>query len=121
MGERILVVDDNVQSRKLAQVVFEEEGFDVRAAGTAEEARATIESFAPALVVMDVQLPGTDGLTLTRELRADPKHAALRIVVLTSYAMPGDREKALAAGCDAYMTKPIDVVALVDLVTSLLR
>ena len=121
MGVRIMIVDDNVPSAKLARVVFEDEDYEVAVAVDAVSARLLVASFAPAIILMDVQLPCTDGLALTRELKADPRYAAIPIVILTSYAMKGDEEKARAAGCDAYVTKPIDIVALPELVASLLK
>lgn len=107
-GERILVVDDNPANVKLVTFVLGAKGFEVRAAGNAEEALAAIAGWSPRLVLMDLQLPGTDGLTLTRRLRADARTSSLIIVAFTAYAMRGDEEKARAAGCDGYITKPID-------------
>lgn len=111
-GERILIVDDNPQNLKLTRVLLEGDGYDVRTAGDATEALATLEVFEPRLVLMDVQLPGMDGLELTRKLKAEPRWAGLIVVALTAYAMKGDREKALAAGCDGYIAKPIDTDSL---------
>jgi len=107
-GERILVVDDNGANLKLVAFVLGAAGFEVRTAKSADEARAAIAEWSPLLVLMDVQLPGTDGLTLTRELKADPRTRKLLIVAFTAYAMRGDEQKALEAGCDGYLTKPID-------------
>ncbi len=111
-GERILVVDDNAQNLKLARVLLVGEGYDVRTAVDAERALDVIDAFAPKLILMDLQLPGMDGLELTRRLKADPKRRSIVIVALTAYAMKGDREKALAAGCDDYIAKPIDTEQL---------
>lgn len=111
-GERILIVDDNAQNLKLARVVLVGEGYDVRAATDAEEALRVLVTFDPALILMDLQLPGMDGLELTRRLKADPSRKHILVVALTAYAMKGDREKAVDAGCDGYVTKPIDVDAL---------
>ena len=107
-GEPILVVDDNPANLKLARVLLTAEGFVVRTAGDAEEALRVLETFQPSLVLMDIQLPGMDGLELTRRLKADPATAKMKIVALTAYAMKGDDQKALAAGCDGYLAKPID-------------
>lgn len=104
----VLIVDDNIDNLELAQMVLENEGFEVRVAEDAAQALKQIEAFHPKLVLMDVQLPGTDGLELTRRLRRDPSLDDMVIVALTAYAMKGDRENALAAGCDNYVTKPID-------------
>ena len=119
-GEPILVVDDNPQNLKLARVLLRGDGYDVRTAVDAENALEVLESFAPRLILMDLQLPGMDGLTLTRRLKSDPNREKIIIVALTAYAMKGDAEKALAAGCDAYVSKPIDTEALPRLVAKLL-
>jgi two-component system, cell cycle response regulator DivK len=107
-GESILIVDDNAQNLKLARVTLSLDGYDVRTAGDAEDALRVLASFTPRLILMDLQLPGMDGLRLTRQLKGDPERRRIRIVALTAYAMKGDEEKALAAGCDGYITKPID-------------
>ena len=107
-GARILVVDDNALNAKLVQVLLAEDGHEVRVASSAEEALRVLQSFAPRIVLMDLQLPGMDGLELTRCLKTDAARRDLIVVALTAYAMKGDRERALAAGCDGYITKPID-------------
>lgn len=114
-GELILVVDDNPQNLKLARVLLRSEGYDVATASDAEEALRLLETSKPRLILMDLQLPGMDGLTLTRRLKADPARQKIVVVALTAYAMKGDREKALAAGCDGSITKPIDTTALPEL------
>jgi len=107
-GEPILIIDDNATNLKLARVVLAGEGYMVRTANDAEEALRVMESFTPRLILMDIQLPGIDGLELTRRLKSDPDNQGIVIVALTAYAMKGDEEKARAAGCDGYVTKPID-------------
>ena len=111
-GEAILVVDDNAQNLKLVRVLLMSEGFEVSTAVDAEAALEALVDFAPRLILMDVQLPGMDGLELTRRLKADPRHQHISIVALSAYAMKGDELKALAAGCDGYVIKPIDVKEL---------
>jgi CheY-like chemotaxis protein len=108
MGATVLIVDDNPINLKLALSVLEADGFRVASAASAEEALSTIESVRPQLVLMDIGLPGMDGLTLTRRLKSDARFRNLRVVALTAFAMRGDDQKALAAGCDGYITKPID-------------
>jgi CheY-like chemotaxis protein len=108
-GERILVVDDNAQNLKLVRVLLQSEGFDVRTATDADEALRELDSFTPRIILMDLQLPGMDGLELTRRLKSDPARRNMTIIALTAYAMKGDERKARAAGCDGYITKPIDV------------
>ena len=120
-GEPILVVDDNPANLKLVRVLLETEGYEVRTAADAEAALAALESFRPRLILMDLQLPGMDGLTLTRRLKANPATRGIVVVALTSYAMKGDEEKAQGAGCDGYVTKPIDTRTLPSVVARALR
>ena len=108
-AEHILIVDDNPQNQKLARVLLSSEGFEVRAAGSAEEALRLLEEFHPQVILMDLQLPGMDGLELTRRLKADPERASIAIIAVTAYAMKGDDARAFAAGCDGYVTKPLDI------------
>jgi CheY-like chemotaxis protein len=115
-SEPILIVDDNPQNLKLARVILTIEGYDVQTAIDAEDALRILESFAPRLILMDLQLPRMDGLQLTRQLKADPRHCDIIILALTAYAMKGDDEKAFAAGCDGYIPKPIDTDALTRVV-----
>lgn len=112
MPDPILVVDDNPMNLKLLRVLLAGEGWEVRTADSAAEARQVLSTFRPRLILMDIQLPDVDGLTLTRELKAAPATASVPVVAITSYAMKGDEEKALAAGCDGYVAKPIDTRAL---------
>jgi two-component system cell cycle response regulator DivK len=111
-GEPVLIVDDNAQNLKLARVLLSTEGYEVRTAVDAEEALRELEIFQPRLILMDLQLPGMDGLELTRRLKADPARRDITIIALTAYAMKGDEKKALDAGCDDYVAKPIDITEL---------
>lgn len=111
-GEPILIIDDNPINLKLEKILLTVEGYDVRTASDAEEALGLIDSFRPRLILMDLQLPGISGLELTTKLKADPKYRDIIIVAVTAYAMKGDREKAFAAGCNGYVTKPIDTKTL---------
>jgi two-component system cell cycle response regulator len=108
-AEPILIVDDNIQNLKLARVILTAAGYDVATAVDAEEALRMLESRRPRLILMDLQLPGMDGLELTRKLKADAAYRDIVILALTAYAMKGDEERALAAGCDGYLAKPIEV------------
>src|SRR2546428_9479331 len=107
-GETILVVDDNEMNLMLLKTLLRRRGYDIRTAAGGAEARRQVRAVRPMLVLMDLQLPEVDGLQLTREIKADPELAPIRVVAVTSFAMKGDKEKALAAGCDGYITKPID-------------
>src|SRR5579864_4702018 len=109
---KVLIVDDNATNLKLVRVLLTAEGFDVQVASDAEEALKILDCFVPQIILMDVQLPGMDGLELTRLLKADPRRRDIIIIALTAYAMKGDEDKAREAGCDAYVTKPIDTRAL---------
>jgi CheY-like chemotaxis protein len=111
-GETILVVDDNPANAALVSFILKAGGYDVRTASDASEALVILSGFAPRLIMMDLQLPGMDGLTLTRQLKADPRTSGIVIVALTAYAMKGDEDRARQAGCDGYVTKPIDTRAL---------
>jgi two-component system, cell cycle response regulator DivK len=107
-GECILVVDDNDMNVKLLRWLLEKHGYAVRTASDAKSARESVRAVRPQLVLMDIQLPDVDGLQLTREFKADPALKSVPIVAVTSYAMKGDRQKTVDAGCDGYITKPID-------------
>jgi CheY-like chemotaxis protein len=115
-AEAILIVDDNPQNLKLARVLLAGDGYEVRTACDAEEALSVLQSFRPRIILMDLQLPGMDGLELTRRLKADETQRAIVVIALTAYAMKGDEAKALAAGCDGYVSKPIDIDALLAIV-----
>jgi diguanylate cyclase (GGDEF)-like protein/PAS domain S-box-containing protein len=108
MSARILIVDDNATNLKLAASVLELEGFSVDQAGDAEQALAYLAATVPDLILMDIALPGMDGLSLTRQLKQDERLAHIPVVALTAFAMKGDEEKAREAGCAGYLTKPID-------------
>jgi CheY-like chemotaxis protein len=108
MSATILVVEDNPTNLKLASDLLEYEGHEILKAVDAEEAQVILAHTLPDLILMDIALPGMDGLTLTRKLKADPRTRHIRIVAHTAYAMKGDEEKAIDAGCDGYITKPID-------------
>ena len=108
MSESILMVDDNADNRDLTQILLESEGFEVRLAEDAAQALGMLATYHPKLILMDVQLPGMDGLELTRRLRQDPSLRDVIIVALSAYAMAAEKENARAAGCDGYITKPIN-------------
>jgi len=115
-GDPILIVDDNPANLKLARVVLERAGYEIRTAADAEEALAALDVFRPRLILMDLQMPGMDGFELTRRLKADPARSGIVVVALTAYAMRGDEEKAREAGCDGYLAKPIDTRTLASIV-----
>ena len=103
-----LVVDDNRINLDLIDFLLREEGFQVIAVSRPEDALRVLDQFTPDLFVLDVQLPGMSGLDLLRTLRTRPDTGKSCAVIVTSYAMETDKQKAFAAGCDAYFTKPVD-------------
>jgi len=120
-GARILVVDDNNTNLKLVSDVLGFDGYQILKASDAESAQSIIRDTPPDLILMDIALPGMDGLTLTRLLKADEATRHIIVVALTAFAMKGDEAKARAAGCDGYITKPIDTRTLPDAVAGYLR
>ncbi len=112
----ILVVEDNPQNLKLAQLVLQRAGHAVLLAGNGEAGLALAREQQPDLILMDVQMPGMDGLSATRLLKADPMTAHVKVVALTALAMKGDAERILAAGCDAYLAKPYHYNELISAV-----
>lgn len=114
--ERLLVVDDAEMNVKLLTVVLSARGYQVDSATSAEEAAPILASKTFACLLLDISLPGMDGLSFARQLRRDPRYADLVIIAVTANAMKGDMEAALAAGCNAYIAKPIDTRAFPDIV-----
>jgi CheY-like chemotaxis protein len=114
MTHVILVVEDNERNLKLLRDVLEYAGYEVCAARTAEDGIALAVSKPPDLVLMDLQLPGIDGVEALRRLRQSPRTAGIPVVAVTAQAMKQDRERALAAGFDGYVEKPIGVRAFLD-------
>lgn len=117
----ILIVEDNAVNLLLTRSVLERADFQVVAATSAEEAKKQLQEITPDLILMDVDLPGQDGLSLTRELRTMAQTATVPIVALTAHAMHGDRERALAAGCDGYVSKPFKARHLLDEIAATLH
>ena len=107
-SDRILIVDDNVTNLKLVAYLMKAKGYEVATAVDAETALAAVRTARPRLILMDLQLPGVDGLELTKQLKADPETREIIVIAVTAYAMKGDQDRAIAAGCDDYVTKPID-------------
>jgi len=112
VSRKILVADDNTASRELIREVLEMSGYDVVEAADGQDAVSTARENTPDLVLVDIQMPRLDGYGVLRELRADPRLSGLPVVALTAFAMQGDRERALDAGFDGYITKPVEIAAL---------
>lgn len=117
---RILVVEDTLSNIKLAQVVLEHAGHTVLVAEDGPSGLRTAREQLPDLILMDVQLPGMDGMAVTRELKADAATAHIPVLALTAFAMKGDAEKIRAAGCDAYLAKPFQFPELLQTIDRLL-
>ena len=105
---QVLLVEDNAVNRSLARALLGRAGCGVVEAGSLADASRCLAEGLPDLVLLDLGLPDGDGLDLVRRLRADPRTAALPVVAVTAYAMAADRERALAAGCTGFLTKPLD-------------
>jgi CheY-like chemotaxis protein len=116
---RVLIVDDSPVSRELVRDILEPNGYEVFEAGNGEAAIQQIEETRPHVVLLDIEMPGLGGYEVIRRLRQDPRFAALRVAAFTAHAMSNDREKALAAGFDAYITKPVRPAVLRTLVARL--
>lgn len=112
MGARILVVEDNQHNVELVATLLSGAGYEVRVANDAAQALGLLETFHPALILMDLQLPGMDGLELTRKLKADPKRGGIVVLAYTAYALAGDEQRALDAGADGYIVKPVPIRTL---------
>lgn len=106
--ESVLIVDDNELNLRLVKAILVRDGYRVESASSAADARRVLATFKPQLILMDVQLPDANGVEFARELKSEPDAGDLVIVALTAYSAPGDADRAKAAGCDGYITKPID-------------
>jgi two-component system cell cycle response regulator DivK len=115
-GEPVLIVDDNELNLKMTRALLTKAGYDVRTASDSSSALGALTAFKPRLILMDIQLPGVDGLELTRAIKSDPATQGVKILAVTAYSSKGDEAKAMLAGCDGYVTKPIDTRALPGIV-----
>jgi len=111
-GESVLIIDDNLMNLKLERLLLEIEQCQVKTARSAKEALDVLRDFLPQVILMDLQLPGTDGLELTRQLKAAPRYKNIPVILVTSYSQKGEEELARAAGCSEYIRKPIDTQSL---------
>jgi CheY-like chemotaxis protein len=119
---RVLVVEDNDMNMQLVEYLLEEGGYQIVKAASGEEALATARNGEPVdLILMDIHLPGIDGLSVIREMKADPQTGGIPILALTAHAMRGDKDRFLEAGCDGYISKPIDVKTFLTSIKSYLR
>jgi CheY-like chemotaxis protein len=116
-NKRILIIEDNLLNLQLATDILEANSFVVSSAQTAEEGLRMARETLPDLVLMDFALPGMDGLSATKDLKNNPATRRLKVVGLTAHAMKGDTEIAFKAGCDGYLTKPIDTRTFIESIT----
>lgn len=116
----VLIIEDNPTNMRLAQLILETAGHEVLQAVNAQEGLEIARTQSPALILMDIQLPGMDGLTATQLLKEDAHTSHIKIIALTAFAMKGDEEKMRAAGCDGYIAKPIRYKEFLETVGALL-
>ncbi|MGJ4744750.1 response regulator [Leptospira sp. SA-E8] len=121
MPPKVLVVDDNIVNLKLICELLELDEYEVLKAGNAEEALQVINNFPLDLILMDIELPGVDGLTLTRQLKEKENTKNIPIIAVTAFAMKGDAQKAYGAGCDGYITKPIDTRKFTEQISGFIK
>ena len=120
-GENILIVEDNPLNLELISDILEANGYVITSATTGADALTLVDASAPDLILMDIQLPGLDGLTVTGMIKEKPGLENIPIIALTAHAMRGDEEKAREAGCDGYISKPIDTRAITKTIQSFLE
>jgi len=120
MPQKILVVEDNPQNMKVVEMTLRPHGYVLLEAIDGEEALKVVDSDRPDLIIMDIQLPKMDGLEVTRKLRQVPDFSHIPIIAVTAYAMKGDEDKAIEAGCDAYLPKPVNTRELPRIVAEML-
>ena len=110
--KNVMVVEDNEKNRKLMRVVLKAKGYNIIEATTGEEALSLLKNQKPDIILMDIQLPGIDGLTLIKQIKASAVTKDIPIIAVTAYAMKGDEQKILDTGCNAYVSKPINTQEL---------
>jgi CheY-like chemotaxis protein len=124
MSMKILVVEDNDMNMQLVEYLLEEGGYDIAKATSGEEALAITRdeaTSAPDLILMDIHLPGMDGLSVVRQMKSNDRTARIPILALTAHAMRGDKDRFLEAGCDGYISKPIDVKTFISAIEQYLK
>jgi len=117
----ILVIEDNIDNLELVRFLLEQSEYAVHGASDGRQGLQQAQDLHPDMILLDMSLPEIDGWTLARQLKADPSTAGILVVALTAHALPGDRKKALDAGCDGYISKPLDVPNFVSVVATYLR
>jgi len=121
MKAKVLLVEDNRMNSRLTEFVLERDGFEVIIAATAEEAIDKVKRDQPDVILMDIQLPGMDGLEATKLLKQDSDTADVPIIAITAHAMRGDEDRIKAAGCEGYIPKPINTWKLAEMVKDYIK
>ncbi len=121
MNYSVLIVDDNPANMKLVSFLLAKKGYEVSCASSAAAAIERLETSIPSAILLDLQMPSIDGFSLARRLKADPRTRDIALLAVTAYAMIGDERRAREAGCDGYVTKPIDTRALPGIVAALIE
>ncbi|RJQ44001.1 MAG: response regulator [Gaiellales bacterium] len=106
--KKVMLIEDNKMNARLLEHVLRRDGFEVTVLNSAEEAIPEAASLMPDIILMDIQLPGMDGLEATRQLKGNPETSAIPIIAITAHAMRGDEERILASGCEGYISKPVN-------------
>jgi two-component system, cell cycle response regulator DivK len=118
MKQTVLLVEDNLENRYLTVYLLEKNGFEVIAATTGVSALLYLKTVIPNIILMDIQLPDIDGYELTRRIKKEAAYTDIPVIAVSSFAMPGEKTKALEAGCCAYIEKPIDPTTFVQVIKS---
>ncbi len=121
MALKVLLVEDNPQNRYLVTFLLERSGYEVVPVEDGERAIEAVEAYLPDVILMDVQLPRMDGIEATRRIKADDRFRHIPVIALTAHSMKSDRARAIEAGCDDYITKPVDTEHLLELLQRLQR
>lgn len=119
--EKIIVVDDYDSNLKLVKILLRSKNYDIRTAMNEKELYEVLANCHPRLILMDIQLPEKSGLELVEKIRSDPQYQDVIIIAMTAYAMRYDEERAIAAGCDGYIQKPIDIHTLPNIIANYLK
>lgn len=121
MPKKVLIIEDNDRNRKLVKIILEANKYEVIEAGTGEEALKYLQDNKPDVILLDIQLPNMSGIALAEMLKSSDDTRDIPIIAVTAYAMKGDKERVLEAGCDAYISKPIDTRQLPVMVAKMIK